>query len=153
MKRASQKGNISPNRLSAGKARNCLINNSLKNRCSNIFPSGTFVNQRLYIGFCKNTASCCNGINCFSTGSKTVQPRRISFQKGCHLVYKSPRSTGTSSVHSLLNSTGKIGNFSIFPTQLYYNISLGNKFFNSSRSSNNFLNKRNVKPLGNRKAA
>ena len=144
MKRTTQKSHISANRFAARKPRNSLRNNRLKNRSRNIFPSGPFINKRLNISFCKNTAACRNRINLLSTFGKFIQPQSISFKQSRHLIDKSTSSPSTSTVHSLLNPAFKISNLGIFATQFNYNISFGNKLFYGRRSRNHFLNKRNI---------
>ena len=58
-----------------------------------------------------------------------------------------------SKVHGKVNAAFKISNLSVFTTKLDYNISLRDNLLNSSSSRNNFLNKRNVKPVRHRKTA
>ena len=153
VKRTTQKGNVTANRLTAGKTRNSLVYNRLINRSRNIFLAGTLVNQRLNISFCKYTTAGRNRINLLSVFRKLVQTVGISFKQSRHLIDKSTRTACTGTVHSLLNAAFKICNLSVFTAKLNYNISLGNNFLNSRSSRNNFLNKRNVKPVRNRKTA
>ena len=50
-------------RLSAGKAAYGLVDDSLENRSSQIFPRSAFVDQRLDIGFGKYAAARCDWVN------------------------------------------------------------------------------------------
>ena len=153
MKRPSQKRHISADWFAAGKTRNSLVYNRLKNRSGKVFAAGAFVNKRLNVSFCKNTATGGNRINCFVTGCKLVKTWRVGFEQSCHLVNKSSSTAGTSSVHALFNTAGKICNFCVFSAKLDHNVCLRNEFFYSSCGCNYFLNKRNIKPLRNRKTA
>ena len=49
VERATQKSYVASDGLTAGKTRDSLINNSLKNRCCQVFLGGTFVDEWLYI--------------------------------------------------------------------------------------------------------
>ena len=153
MQRTAKKCYVTANWFTAGKTRNCLVYYSLINGSSNIFTAGTFVYERLNICLCKNTTTGSNRINCLSTFCQLIKASRISFQQSSHLVNERTSTTSTSTVHALFNTAGKICNLGIFSAKLNNNISLWNYFLYSRCSRNNFLNKRNIKPLGNRKSA
>ena len=147
MQRSAEEGNVTADWFTAGKARNCLVNNCLKNGSGNVFAACTFVNQRLNVSFCKYTAACGNRINLLAACGEFVKARSVSFKKSSHLIDKGTCTAGTCTVHALFNAACKISNFGVFTTKFDYNISLGNDFFNGSSCRYNFLNKRNVKPL------
>ena len=151
VKRSAQKGNMAANRLTAGKSRNCLANYSLENRSRNILTAGALINQRLNISFSKYTTAGRNRVNLLHAFCKLVQSHSISFEQSCHLVYKGTSTTGTGTIHALLYTAAEISNLGVFTTKLNYNISLRNQFFYRGSSGNNFLNKRNIQPLRNRK--
>ena len=143
---------MTPDWFTAGKSRNCLGNNSLENGSGNILAAGTFVNERLNVRLGKNTAACGNRINCSCTAGKLVESRSICFKQSSHLVNEGTCTAGTSSVHTLFYTALEICNLGIFTTKLDDNVSLGNDLADRSSCGNNFLNERNVKPLGNRKS-
>ena len=62
MQGAAQKGNMSPDRLAAGKTADGLVDNSLKNRGRKIFLGSAVIDQGLNVGFGKNAATRRNGI-------------------------------------------------------------------------------------------
>ena len=126
VERSAKKGNVTANRLTAGKARNSLAYNSLENRSRNILTAGTFVNQRLNISFSKYTTAGSNRINLLHTLGKLVESACICFKQSSHLVNKGTSTTGTSTVHTLLYTTTEICNLGVFTTKLNYNISLWN---------------------------
>ena len=62
VERAAEKGDVSADRLSAGQARDGLIDNRLKNRCGKVFLCCALVDQRLDVRFCEDTAACCDRV-------------------------------------------------------------------------------------------
>ena len=65
MKRASEKGHIAPDGLTTGQARNSLVDDCLENGSCQVLFCSSFIDERLNVGFGKDTASGCNGINGF----------------------------------------------------------------------------------------
>ena len=65
MERTAKKGNMSADGFTACKSRYGLIYDSLKDGGCQVRFGGAFINKRLNIGFCKNTASCGYRINGF----------------------------------------------------------------------------------------
>ena len=63
MKRASQKGHIAPDGLSAGQSADGLVDHSLKNRGSQILTGRAVVDQGLDVGLGKHTAAGRDGVD------------------------------------------------------------------------------------------
>ena len=153
MQRTSKECNISADRLSAGKPRNSLGYHCLENGSRNIFSTSPLVDERLNVCLCKNTAASSNWIDCSGTACKLVESGGIRFKKSSHLVNEGSRTAGTGSIHSLLHASLEICNLGIFTTKLNDNVCLWNDFAYSCSCRNNFLDKRYVKPLGNRESS
>ena len=116
-----------------------LINNRLKYGSCKIFYRCPFINQRLYICLCKNSAACSYWVNNGIIFCRLVEPVSVSIEQNGHLVNKCTCTAGTCAVHPLLNSTAEEGNLCIFSAQFYYNICLRDYFLNSKRTGNNLL--------------
>ena len=57
VKRTTEKGNVTADRLTAGKTADGLVYHCLENRSRQIFSGSTFIDQRLDIGLGKYTAT------------------------------------------------------------------------------------------------
>ena len=140
---------MSTNWFTAGKSTDRLIYNCLENRCRQIFTCCAFVDQWLNIGFCKYTATGCNWIDCFVILGIFIEPGSIRLNKRSHLVNERTGTTGTDTIHTLLNITAfKIYNFGIFTTELDRHICLRGIVLKCCRNRDYLLYKRNLKMLG-----
>ena len=69
---------------------------------------GTFVDQRLDVCFGKNTAAGCNRVDCFVIFRIFIQTGGICLNQGSHLVSKRTGTACADTVHTLVDTTGKI---------------------------------------------
>ena len=153
MKRSAQKGNRTTDRLSAGQSADGLVDNSLKNRGSQILSGSPFVDQRLYIRFCKYSAPGCNRVNHLIMFCIIIQTGCVCLQQRGHLINKRTGAASTDSVHSLVNSSGKVNDLCIFPAQLNGYICLRSIRLKRSGYGNNLLGKGNVQMSGKSQTA
>ena len=153
VKGAAQKSNGTADRLSAGKSADCLVYDCLKNRGSQILPGSPFVDQRLNIRFCKYAAPGCNGINHLIMPCVIIQSRCVCLQQSSHLINKRTGAAGTDSVHSLVNSSGKINDLCIFSAQFNGNVCLRRILLKRSGHSNNLLGKGDIQMSGKSQTA
>ena len=69
------------------------------------------------------------------------------------MVYKGARSAGTGTVHALLHAAGHIRNLGVFAAQFDNDVGFGNALFYRRCRSDDFLYKRNGKPMRHGKPA
>ena len=142
MQRPAEEGNTAFYRLAARKPRDRLVDHRLENGRRQICFCRPFVYKRLYIGFRKNTASCGYRINFLVISCCSVEPFRVGFQKGSHLVYEGARSSRADAVHSFIKAVFEINYFRVFAAEFDRDIGLRRVFFKCRRYRDDFLNKR-----------
>ena len=149
MKRSAQESDMSTDRFPAGKSADRLVDNRLENGCSKVFSGSTIVDQRLDICLCKYTTACSNRIKSLIIFSIFIQTGCIGLEERCHLVDKGTCTTGTDTIHTLLDiSAFKIDDLGILAAKLDRNISLWSVILQSCRYSNDLLHKRYAKMFG-----
>ena len=129
-----------------------LVDNSLKNRGGKILPAGSLIDQRLNIGFGKDTAAGSNGIHHCMPGCCFVQTLGIRIEQDGHLIDKSACTAGTGSIHLLLYCGSVEGDFSILPSQFDSHIGFGNQGFDRLAAGYDFLFKGQLQNSGQRKS-
>ena len=140
VKRTAQEGDMTADRLAAGKSGDGLIDNRLENGGGQIFSCGAFINQRLNIGFCKNTAPGRDGIQRLIMLCKFIQSRRVALQKRCHLVDEGTGASRADAVHALFDiAVFKIDNLGVLAAQLDGHIRLRRKALQSGRDCDHLL--------------
>ena len=125
-----------------------IIDNSLKNRCSQIFLGRSFIDQRLDVGLCEDAAPCRDGIHGFVAFGIFVQAGSVGLQKGRHLVDEGTCAAGANAVHTLLHvSSFKINDLCVFPAQLDGHVGFRGEGLQRLGNGNDFLCKRNIQIL------
>ena len=154
VKRASEKRDMSANRLSLSKAGDGLNDHGLKDGSRQILLAGSVVDERLNVGFGKHSAPCGNRIKGFIALGILIEAGSICLQKGSHLVDKGPGPSGTGSVHALLNiAVFKINDLGILAAKLNGNVRQGRKGFDCGGLCHHLLYERNAEVIGKRKTA
>ena len=154
MKRAAQKGDMSADWLTAGKSAYRLVDHSLKNGSGEILFGGSFINKGLNVGFGKYTASGGYGVQGFVVFGILIKPCRISLKQRGHLINKRTGTACADTVHSLLHiPVFEVNDFGILAAQLDGNIRLRGQILKGGGYSDNFLDKRHAKMVGQRKPA
>ena len=149
VERAAKESYMSTDRLSTGQAGNGLVYHCLKNGSRKVFFGSTFVDQRLDVCFCKNSASGSDRIEGFVILSIFIQACSICLQKGSHLVNKGACTSCTDPVHTLFNiATFKINDLGILAAKLNGNICLRRNLLESSGNCNDLLDKWNLQMVG-----
>ena len=144
MEWAAQKGDGSPNGFAAGKAGNRLVYHRLKNRGGKVGFCGTFVDQRLDVGFGKDSASGGDGVNSFVVCGLGVQALCIRLQQACHLIDKRTGSACADTVHPFFQTAFEIDDFGVFTTQFDGHIGLRCGFLQGCGNGHNLLHKADV---------
>ena len=144
VERAAKESYMSTDRLSAGQAGNGLIYHCLKNGSRKGFFGSTFVDQRLDVCFCKNSASCSDRIEGFVILSIFIQACSICLQKGSHLVNKGACTSCTDPVHALVDAACKVNDLGIFTAKLNGHIGLGRVVLEGGGHSHHLLDKWNA---------
>ena len=149
MERAAKESYMSTDRLSAGKTGNGLVYHCLKNGSRKIFFGSTFINQRLDVCFCKNTASGSDRIKGFVIPGIFIQACSICLQKGSHLINKGSCTSCTDPVHTLFNIAAfKINDLGILAAKLNGNVCLRRDLLKSSGNCNDLLDEWNLQMVG-----
>ena len=83
-----------------------------------------------------------------------IEAHRIGLQKRSHLVNEGTGSSGTDTVHPLLDIAPlKVNDFGILSAQLDGHVCLRSQFFQRRGYGDHFLYERNVQVIGQRKSA
>ena len=110
---------MAADRFAAGQTADGLVDNCLENRSRQIFLGGTFVDQRLDIGFCKYAAAGGNRIDCLVIFGIFIQTGSVCLKQGSHLVNKRTGTAGTDAVHTLFDIAAfKINDLGILAAKL-----------------------------------
>ncbi len=145
---------MSPDGLTARKTAYGLVDDSLKNRCRQIFLCSAFVNQGLYICFGKHAAACRDGIKRFVVFCIFVQTAGIRLNQRRHLVDKRTGTACADTVHTLLDITAlKINDFGILSAKLDCHVRFRRKLGECGGNRDNLLHKRYAQMICKRKSA
>ncbi len=130
MERPAEESNMSPDRFTAGKSADRLINDRLKNGCGQIFFGSALIDQGLNIRFCKNAAACRYRVKRTVIFSVFVKTRSVCLDQGSHLVDKGACTAGTDPVHTLFHiSAFEINNLGVFTAKFNSHVRLRSQFF------------------------
>ena len=77
-----------------------------------------------------------------------IQPGRIGFKQGGHLVDKRAGAARAGFVHALINTAGKESQLGVFPAQFNGNISLRNHLAHRCAGGDDLLHERQLEVLG-----
>ena len=88
VQRTAEKRNMAPDRFAAGQTGDGLDNDCLEDGSGQVFPGGTFIDQRLDIGFREDTASCGYSVKRAVGFCVFVKSLGIGLEQGGHLVYE-----------------------------------------------------------------
>ena len=95
-----------------------LVYHRLKDAGSNVLLARTLIEQRLDISLGKNAAAGGNRIDSLVLQAQPVHLLGADIQQGCHLVDEGAGTSGTASVHPLLQASGEEDDFRILAAQL-----------------------------------
>ena len=153
VKRTAQKSNVALNLMAGCKTCDRLVDDSLKNRGSEVFLTRAIVDQRLNVSLGKNAAARGNRINVRISFCQFVQTVGIGFQQTCHLINEGPGSAGTRSVHFLFKRCAEKRDFGIFAAKFNGNVGLRTNDFDRFGAGDNFLDEFEVQDVGQAHAA
>ena len=153
MKRSAQKGDVSADRLAAGKPGHRLVYDRLKNRCGQILPGGALVDQGLNVRFGKDAAAGSNGIELGAVLCGLVQPGGIGVQECRHLVDKGTCPARADTVHAFVKAAAEIDDLCILTAELDRDVGLRCAGLDGLRHGDDFLEKRQGKRVGEAKRA
>ena len=113
MQRAAQKSDRTADRLAAGQAADCLVDDRLDNGGRQIFLGSAFVDQGLDVGFGKNAAAGRDRVYCLIICRILIKTGGVGLQQGGHLVDKGAGAAGADPVHTLVDPAGKVDDFGV----------------------------------------
>ena len=152
MKGASEKGDVSADRLAAGKAGDRLDDDCLENRRGQILSCRAFIDQRLDVRLCENAAARRNRVKRMILLGVLVESLRVRLQKGGHLVDKRTGAAGTGSVHTLLYiAVFKIDYLGVLTAKFNCNVCFRRQCLDCLRFSYDLLHKRDAQMISERK--
>ena len=143
-KRTAEEKYLSLYLSALSKTWNSLVNDSLKNRCGDIFLSCALIEQRLYIRLSENAAAWSDRISFLSLESKLVHLCRCNAQQTSHLIYERTCTACAWAVHSLLNTACEEDYLSVLTAQLNYNVCLRVALVYGNKSGENLLHEWNA---------
>ena len=148
MKRTAQESYVAPDRLAAGQAADGLIDHSLEDGGRQILLGCPVVDQRLYIGFCKDTAAGGDGVDGLIMGRVLVKAGRVGLQKSGHLVDEGAGAAGADTVHSLLDAAGEVDDLGVLAAQLDGYVGLRRIVLQRGGHGDYLLNEGNLQKTG-----
>ena len=124
-----------------------MRDDGLVNRGRDVFAAGAFVDKRLNVCLCENSAARGDRINRSGAGRKLIQSARVGFQERGHLVDEGSCSAGASSVHALLHAAFKVSDFGVLAAKLDDDVGLRDYLSDGGCGRDDFLYKGNIEPL------
>ena len=116
-KRSAQEADCSPDRSATGKACNGLQDDGLEYGSCYIFLAGTIIEEGLYVRFGENTAAGGNRVQGIRFFCQCIEAAGVGVQECRHLIDECACPAGAITIHTVFVTTGKIGNFCIFPAE------------------------------------
>ena len=154
VERASQKGDVTADRLAAGKSADGLVDNSLEDRGGKVLLGSPLVDQRLDVGFGKNAAARSDSIKGRVVPGIFVEAGGVGLKKRRHLVDKGACAAGTDSVHTLLHiAVFEVDDLGVFTAQFDGHIGQGRDLFQSRGNRDYLLYKGHAEIIGERQTS
>ena len=124
MERAAEKGDVTANRLTAGKAGDGLVHDRLEDRSREVLTGRTLVDERLYVRLREHAAARRNRINRLVALRVVVEAGGIRLEQGSHLIDEGTRAAGADTVHALVYAAGKVDDLCVLAAELNRDIGL-----------------------------
>ena len=146
--RSAEIYDLTLNLTSLSETRDGLADYGTENTLSDVRLSGTLIEKRLDIGFCKNAAARGDCVGFFVFLGELVELLKRNVEKHRHLVDKRARSARAGSVHTNLESAREEKDFCVLAAQLDYNVGAGDKGICRDSCGVNLLHKVDSAILG-----
>ena len=150
---AAQEGDMAADGPAACQTGNGLGHNRLEDGSGNVFPLRTLVQKRLDVGFRENAATARDGIQDGVLGGQIIQTGSVGIKQCRHLVDEGAGTARTGSVHALFDAVVEVDDLRILAAQFDGDVGLGNEGLDSGLAGDDFLDERDIKPLGQKQAA
>ena len=145
---------MTADRLTAGETADRLVDDRLKDRGRQILFCRALIDEGLDVRLGKDTAARGDRVDCLVVFRIFIESGRIGLDQRRHLVDERSGSTGTDTVHALLDVAAfEINDLRILTAQLNRHIGLRCVVGQCGRHTDNLLHKRNVQMLCERQTA
>ena len=138
---------VTTDAASLSKPRNGLIDNRLINAGGDIGFVCALIEQRLNIGFGKDTAAGGDRVNTLMLHAQRVHIPRREIEQCRHLVDEGTRTAGTGTVHAFIHCAVKEDDLCIFAAEFYDGRGVRCKHFDNFTCRKDLLDKRNADGL------
>ena len=125
-----------------------LVDHGLIDAGGDILGTGTLIDQRLHVTFCKHAAAGSDGIGALRLLGSLVHFLGAHLQQGGHLVDESTGAAGTAAVHAHLGTVGQKQDLGILAAQLDDAIGLGHKALDRHAGGEHLLHKGHAAAVG-----
>ena len=148
MQRSAEERDVAADRLAAGKARDGLVDDCLKDGCGKVRLGRPLVDERLDIRLGKHAAARGDGIDLLILLRLAVKARSVGLQKRRHLVNERAGAAGADAVHALLKRRTEVDDLRVLAAKLDGHIGLRSLAPQRVRDSHDLLHKWDAERLG-----
>ena len=153
MQRTAEKRDIAADRPAAGQTGDGLIHHCLKDGGGEIGRRGALVDERLNVGFGKDSAACGNGVDLGRLFRGAIESLRVGLEQSGHLVDEGACAPGAYAVHPFLRGAGEVDDLGILPAELDGDIRSGKARAQRGSDSDDLLHEGNLQSPGEAKRA
>ena len=148
VQRSAEERDVAADRLAAGKARDGLVDDCLKDGGGKVRLGRPLVDERLDIRLGKHAAARGDGIDLLILLRLAVKARGVGLQKRRHLVDERAGAAGADAVHALLKRRTEVDDLRVLAAELDGHVGLRSLAPQRVRDSHDLLHKWDTERLG-----
>jgi len=148
VQRPAQECNVTADRLAAGKTRDRLVDDRLKDRGGEVGFRRALVDEGLNVRLGEYAAARGDGIDLLIVRGLAVKPRGVGLQKSSHLVDERAGAAGADAVHALFQPTFEVNDLGVLAAELNGNVYLRRGALQRLRYGHDLLHEGHAERLG-----
>ncbi len=148
VQRTAQECHVSADGLAAGKPRDRLIHDRLKDRGGKVGLRCTLVDEGLNVRLGEHAAARGNGVDLFVMCGLAVETRGVGLQQGGHLVDKRARTARAHAIHALLKRRTEVNDLRVLAAKLNGDVHLRRGALERLRHRHDLLYERHAERTG-----
>ena len=148
VQRPAQECNVTADRLAAGKTRDRLVDDRLKDRGGEVGFRRALVDEGLNVRLGEYAAARGDGIDLLIVRGLAVKPRGIGLQKSSHLVDERAGAAGADAVHAFFQPAFEVNDLGVLAAELNGNVYLRRGALQRLRYGHDLLHEGHAERLG-----
>ena len=148
VQRPAQKRNVAADGLAAGKARDRLVDDCLKDRGGKVGLCRALVDEGLDVRLGEHAAARGDGVDLLVVRGLAVKARGVGLQKSGHLVDERAGAAGADAVHSLFQPAFEVDDLGVLAAKLDGDVHLRGDALERLRHGDDLLHEGNAQRLG-----